>query len=75
MIPDYRSRCPLCGGKECAVRHGLYFRKVVGRDGELWERFPVPRFLCRRRGPGKPTAVTFSVLPPDTDRPVVSDTD
>lgn len=63
LIPDYRDRCPLCGGAECAVRHGLYFRQVVARIGTLFERFPVPRFLCRRRGPGKPIAVTFSVLP------------
>lgn len=63
LIPDYRDRCPLCSGADCAVRHGLYFRQVVDRDGPLYERFPVPRFLCRRRGPDKPGDVTFSVLP------------
>jgi len=63
LIPDYRDSCPLCGGAECAVRHGLYFRQVVARIGTLFERFPVPRFLCRGRGPGTPSAVTFSVLP------------
>jgi len=63
LIPDYRDSCPLCGGADCAVRHGLYFRQAVGRDGTLYEEFPMARFLCRRRGPGKPRAVTFSVLP------------
>lgn len=65
LIPDYRDSCPLCGGAGCAVRHGLYFRQVVDRDGTLYEHFGVPRFMCRRKGPGKPTAVTFSVLPAD----------
>lgn len=63
LIPNYRDRCPLCAGSECAVRHGLYFRQVVTRIGTQFERFPVPRFLCRRRGPDKPSDVTFSVLP------------
>ena len=63
LVPDYRDRCPLCDGRGCAVRHGLYFRQVVDEDGTFFEWFPVPRFLCRRRGPGKPSAVTFSVLP------------
>ena len=39
--------------------------QVVDEDGTFFEWFPVPRFLCRRRGPGKPSAVTFSVLPAD----------
>lgn len=64
-IPDYRDRCPLCQGKDCAVRHGLYRRRVVDVDGLLVEDFPVPRFRCRRRGPKAAPAVTFSVLPAD----------
>ena len=63
LIPDYRDRCPLCSGADCAVRHGLYFRQVVARDGTLYEQVPAPRFLCQRRGPGRPSDVTFSVLP------------
>jgi hypothetical protein len=63
LIPSYRDRCPLCGGSGCAVRHGLYFRRVADRDGTVYESFPIPRFRCRRRGPGKPEDVTFSVLP------------
>jgi hypothetical protein len=63
LIPSYRQRCPLCGGEGCAVRHGLYFRRVVARDGRVHERFPIPRFRCRRRGAGKAKDVTFSVLP------------
>lgn len=62
-IPDFRDRCPLCGGANCAVRHGLYYRGVLDRGGEFYESFPVPRFRCRRRGRSQAVAVTFSVLP------------
>jgi hypothetical protein len=58
-IPDYKEACPLCGGAGCAVRHGLYYRLVVDLEGLVIERFPIPRFRCRRRG----KAATFSVLP------------
>ena len=63
LLPDYRDRCPVCKGADCAVRHGLYFRRVVDREGHVYEAFGVPRFLCRRRGPRRSRPVTFSVLP------------
>jgi|1185.fasta_scaffold87915_2 hypothetical protein len=56
-IPDFKSSCPLCGCAGCAVRHGLYYRRIVDLEGLVIERFPIPRFRCR----GK--AATFSVLP------------
>ncbi len=62
-IPNFKKDCPLCRGANCAVRHGLYHRCVVDADGSLIERFPIPRFRCRRRGPLRAKAVTFSVLP------------
>ena len=31
LIPDYRDRCPLCSGADCAVRHGLYFSSREGK--------------------------------------------
>ncbi len=63
LLPDYRDRCPLCRGSDCAVRHGLYFRCLVDVEGRTYQRFPVARFRCRRRGPDQPRDVTFSVLP------------
>ena len=63
LIPDYRAACRLCGGAGCAVRHGLYHRRVVDVDGTELAKFPIPRFRCRSRGPRRPTAATFSVLP------------
>ena len=63
LLPDYRDRCPLCGGADCAVRHGLYPRRVVDENGRVHRAFRVPRFLCNRRGPNRSVHVTFSVLP------------
>ena len=63
LLPDYRDRCPLCRGADCAVRHGLYFRRLVDVEGRIYPRFPVARFRCRRRGPDRAQHVTFSILP------------
>jgi hypothetical protein len=63
LIPDYRDCCPLCLGRDCAVRHGLYHRPVIDQDGRVYADFPVPRFKCRRKGARCPGSVTFSVLP------------
>ena len=63
LLPGYRDCCPMCRGRDCAVRHGLYFRRLVDVDGRTYERFPVARFRCRRRGPERARDVTFSVLP------------
>ena len=63
LLPDYRDRCPLCGGAGCAVRQGLYPRRVVDEGGRVYKAFRVPRFLCNRRGPNRSVHVTFSVLP------------
>ena len=39
------------------MRQGLYFRWVVDSEGAEYERFPVPRFLCQRKGPRQAQAV------------------
>lgn len=66
-LQDLLRSCPICGGSNCAIRHGLYLRRVVDDLGQLLEKFPVPRFLCQRRGVKEgcaaPGALTFSVLP------------
>ena len=38
-VPDFRRRCPLCAGAGCAVRQGLYFRRVVDGEGAVYERY------------------------------------
>jgi hypothetical protein len=63
LIPDYRDECPICTGRDCAARHGLYHRAVQDESGAVYVDFPVPRFRCQRKGPIKDGDVTFSVLP------------
>ncbi len=63
VFPDYRACCPLCGGKNCAVRIGFYKRKKVIVDYKIYEDVPIARWLCQRKGPGKPQHKTFSLLP------------
>jgi hypothetical protein len=62
-VSDFKDGCPLCGGAGCAVRHGLYYRRVVDLEGSVIERFPIPRFRCRHRGRHRGKGATFSVLP------------
>jgi len=62
-FPDYRTDCPLCGGKNCAVRIGFYERKKVIIDNKIYENVPIARWLCQRKGYKKSTHKTFSLLP------------
>lgn len=62
LVPSFEQRCPVCHGRECATRLGVYRRPVVDRDGLAW-MIPVPRFLCHKRGPKRGGDTTFSVLP------------
>ncbi len=62
-FPDYGACCPLCGGKNCAVRIGFYKRKKVIVDYKIYPDVPIARWLCQRKGPGKAQHKTFSLLP------------
>ena len=62
-FPDYSVCCPLCGGKNCAVRIGFYERKLVIVDNRIYENVPIARWLCQRKGPKRPQHQTFSLLP------------
>ena len=53
---------PMCGCRLCRAP-GLVFPTVVDGEGAVYERFPVPRFLCQRQGPRQARDRTFSVLP------------
>ena len=61
-FPDYSNCCPICHGKECAVRHGYYFRQVIDESGTFYKSFPIARYLCQRKGKAKLSARTFSLL-------------
>ncbi len=62
-FPDYRTCCPLCGGENCAVRIGFYYRKKVIVDNKIYENVPIARWLCQRKGSRIAQHQTFSLLP------------
>ena len=62
-FPDYSEQCPLCEGKNCAVRIGFYIRKKLVSHFKTYSDVPIPRWLCRKKGPLKPKHRTFSLLP------------
>ena len=62
-FPDYSDQCPLCGGNNCAVRIGFYIRKRLIFYLTTYYNVPIPRWLCRQKGPLKPKHRTFSLLP------------
>jgi hypothetical protein len=62
-FPEYSEQCPLCGGKDCAVRIGFYFRKQVVFKFKIYKNVPIARWLCRKKGHLKTKQRTFSLLP------------
>jgi len=62
-FPDYSEQCPLCGGKDCAVRIGFYYRKQVVFGFKNYKNVPIVRWLCRKKGHLKTRHRTFSLLP------------
>lgn len=62
-FPDFSDLCPLCGGKNCAVRIGFYIRLKIVFYLKTYSNVPIPRWLCRQKGPLKSKHRTFSLLP------------
>jgi len=62
-FPDYSEQCPLCGGKNCAVRIGFYNRKKLVFGFTTYNDVPIPRWLCHQKGSLIPKHRTFSMLP------------
>ena len=62
-FPDYSEQCPLCGGTNCAVRIGFYYRKQIVISFIAYSDVPILRWLCRKKGTQKPKHRTFSLLP------------
>jgi len=65
-LPDFASVCPICKGKDCAVRHGFYMRFYFDFFLKNLLYIPVFRFLCRRKNKKfkqKNAPKTFSLLP------------
>ena len=66
-FPDFSEKCPICGGKNCAVRIGYYYRWAIEINLQNIKiqilYIPVPRYLCRAiKKPGHKHK-TFSLLP------------
>lgn len=66
-FPTFSECCPLCHGKDCAVRIGYYYRTVIHLGNTIDESFvqeiPVARYLCREKQKRKHSHKTFSLLP------------
>ncbi|MBL7105883.1 MAG: hypothetical protein ISS18_16280, partial [Bacteroidales bacterium] len=62
-FPDYSEQCPLCSGKDCAVRIGFYYRKKLVFGFKTYKNVPIARWLCQKKGHRKPKHRTFSLLP------------
>jgi hypothetical protein len=62
-LPDYSDDCPICHGKDCAVRIGHYYRKKMILHNKTYNDVPIPRWKCRRKGHAKISHRTFSLLP------------
>lgn len=61
---DSSERCPICGGKGCAIFIGYYERQVIDEKGTYYKAFPIGRYKCRRKGWSLVVDhVTFSLLP------------
>jgi hypothetical protein len=55
--------CPLCGGAQCPRYLGVYYRSVVDEGGTYYKKYPIARFLCRKKGKKRSKHVTFSLMP------------
>ena len=63
-LPCFKERCPICGGRDCAVLHSYYTRRVLAPElGLDVHDFRIYRFLCRGKGSRRVSEDrTFSLL-------------
>ena len=61
--PDFSGRCPLCGGKNCAVKTGFYSRKCLIIHGCAYYEVKIQRYKCQRIRTENTYHKTFSLLP------------
>jgi hypothetical protein len=62
-FPTFSSECPICGGKDCCVRIGYYYRYALSLELGVILNLPIARYLCRRKRKPKLPDRTFSLLP------------
>lgn len=63
--PDFKKKCPICHGRNCAVRHGFYFRLIIDLKKRYFFFIRIIRYKCRRVQKPKNGLKdrTFSLLP------------
>jgi hypothetical protein len=65
IFPDFRDKCPICGGKNCPVRIGFYYRWIFDFNEKKLLYIPIARYLCKRKNihfKNKSADKTFSLL-------------
>lgn len=62
-FPEFTDYCPICGGKNCAVRIGYYYRYYIDIETEVILFIAIARYKCQRIGKPKLKDKTFSLLP------------
>ena len=62
-FPSFSSECPICGGSNCCVRIGYYYRYVLSLEEGILIQVAIARFLCKRKNKPKIKDLTFSLLP------------
>jgi hypothetical protein len=61
---DFRMRCPICGGENCARFIEYYTRGVIDENGTYYKAFPIARYVCEAKGNLSIVShKTFSLLP------------
>lgn len=48
-FPDYSKKCPICGGVDCPVRIGYYYRFYVDIQLGIMILIPIARYMCLRK--------------------------
>lgn len=64
-FPDFTDKCPICHGKDCAVKHGFYLRLIIDLENKFFFFILIARYKCRRKQKPRNNLVdkTFSLLP------------
>jgi hypothetical protein len=66
-FPNFSQECPICHGKNCAVRIGYYNRWTIDIDVKTGKivilQIPIARYLCKGVNKAKRSHRTFSLLP------------
>ena len=64
-FPDFKEKCPICHGENCAVRHGFYSRLIIDIKKGYFFFILIIRYKCRRvlKPKNGLKDKTFSLLP------------